>query len=187
MPRALWLIALCFAAAGLLRIGEASEAVAENPALAGLPAPDAPADPGPGCLPAEGTESLLGAIRDRQAQLDAREASLAEQAKVLEVARAKIEEQIAALDAAEKRLADTLALADKAAEADIARMVAIYEAMKPKDAAKIFATMDVSFAAGFLGRMKPDIAGAVLAGLPAERAYAISAELAGRNANAPTE
>jgi hypothetical protein len=45
--------------------------------------------------------------------------------------------------------------------------------------------MDPEFAAGFLGRMRPDAAGAVMAGLSAEKAYAVSVILAGRNAGVP--
>jgi flagellar motility protein MotE (MotC chaperone) len=47
--------------------------------------------------------------------------------------------------------------------------------------------MDPGFAAGFLGRMRPDAAAAVLAGMDPAAAYAISAIIAGRNARAPTD
>ncbi|GIX15509.1 MAG: hypothetical protein KatS3mg118_3468 [Paracoccaceae bacterium] len=189
MPRALALVAACFLASVALRIADPGGAVAEEiRAVASHPAaPTAPARPEAGCVPPEGTEALLAAIRDREAQLEARARELDARAQVLEVARAKLDEQMAALADAERRLNETLALADKAAEQDIKRLVAVYEAMKPAAAAQIFATMDVDFAAGFLARMKPDIAGAILAGIPAERAYAISATLAGRNARAPTQ
>jgi flagellar motility protein MotE (MotC chaperone) len=195
--RALLLVAACFAASAGLRLAERGAALANAQPAPGpgseSPSGTAPASmpvlnrPLPDCVPDPGTDALLAAIRAREATLDARAGELAAQEQVVKVAKAKIAEQIAALTDAEKKLAATLAIADKAAEADLARLVAVYEAMKPKAAAQIFATMDVSFAAGFLGRMKPDIAGAILAGIPAERAYAISAVLAGRNARAPTE
>ena len=83
--------------------------------------------------------------------------------------------------------ADTGALADGAAEADIQRLTAVYQAMKPKDAAALFNTMSPEFAAGFLGRMQPQSAAAVLAALDPQAAFGISALIAGRNAKAPTE
>jgi flagellar motility protein MotE (MotC chaperone) len=189
LPRALALVAACFVVSVGLRIADPGGAVAEEiRTVAATPAvAQTPLRPTPGCVPPEGTEALLAAIRDRESQLSARTRELDAREQVLSVARAKIEEQIVALTDAERRLAETLAIADKAAEQDIARLVAVYEAMKPAPAAQIFATMDIEFAAGFLARMKPEIAGAILAGIPAERAYAISATLAGRNARAPTE
>jgi flagellar motility protein MotE (MotC chaperone) len=80
-----------------------------------------------------------------------------------------------------------LAIADGAAEGDLARLTAVYESMKPKDAAPLFEKMAPEFAAGFLGRMRPEAAGAILSGLPPDMAYSISAILAGRNATAPTD
>ena len=47
--------------------------------------------------------------------------------------------------------------------------------------------MDPGFAAGFIARMKPEAAAAVLAGMDPQKAYLVSAVLAGRNALAPTE
>jgi flagellar motility protein MotE (MotC chaperone) len=193
--RALLLLALCFLASAALRLAERGAALAEAapeappgpPDAADLAALPAFARPLPDCRPEPGTDALLAAIRERQAGLEARADELAMRAQVVRVAEAKIAEQIAALEDAERKLAATLAIADTAAEADLARLVAVYEAMAPKAAAQIFATMDVTFAAGFLGRMKAEAAGAILAGIPAERAYAISATLAGRNARAPTE
>lgn len=175
----------------MLRAGDRDGAIArEAGALAdtlsatrpiGTPRPGTP-----GCAPDPGVEALLGAIRTREAQLSAREGALAEREQVLAIARSKLDEQMTAVREAEERLSATLAIADRAAEADIARLVSVYEQMNPKAAAQIFTTMDVRFAAGFVARMKPEVAAAILAGLPADRAYAVSAALATRNATAPT-
>ena len=87
----------------------------------------------------------------------------------------------------EAKLRATLAVADGAAEADVERLTAVYQAMKPKDAAALFETMSPDFAAGFLGRMAPESAAAILSGMSAEAAYGISVIVAGRNAKAPKE
>ena len=73
------------------------------------------------------------------------------------------------------------------AEGDLTRLTAMYEAMKPADSARLLSSMPVEFAAGFLGRMRPEAAALILAGMEAEPAFAITALLAGRNALAPTE
>ncbi len=91
------------------------------------------------------------------------------------------------MQAMEDELRSTLALADKAAENDIAGLTAVYQAMKPKDAAALFETMSPEFAAGFLGRLPPDSAAAILSAMSPEAAYGISVIVAGRNVGAPTE
>jgi flagellar motility protein MotE (MotC chaperone) len=90
-----------------------------------------------------------------------------------------------ALAAAEAKLSETLSRADGAAETDLAQLTQVYESMKPKDAAKLFAAMDPEFAAGFLGRMQPASSAAIMSGMPADAAYAVSVLLAGRNAMVP--
>ena len=57
----------------------------------------------------------------------------------------------------------------------------MYRQMKPKQAAQIFDQMPPSFAAGFLGEMAPESAALIMANMDAERAYAVSLLLAGRN------
>jgi flagellar motility protein MotE (MotC chaperone) len=91
------------------------------------------------------------------------------------------------MQAVEAELQATLALADGAAEADLDRLTAVYQAMKPKDAAALFETMSPEFAAGFLGRMPPESAAAILSGMSAESAYGVSVIVAGRNAGAPKD
>jgi flagellar motility protein MotE (MotC chaperone) len=80
-----------------------------------------------------------------------------------------------------------MALSDSAADDDVARLVTVYEGMKPKDAAQLFEAMDPPFAAGFLARMAPEAAAAIFSNLPPGPAYALSVEMAGRNANAARE
>ena len=98
-----------------------------------------------------------------------------------------ITQRLEELRSLEEELKSTLALADGAAEADIQKLTAVYQAMKPKDAAALFETMSPEFAAGFLGRMPPDSAAAILSGMSAESAYGVSVIVAGRNARAPKE
>ncbi|SET44442.1 MotE family protein [Oceanicella actignis] len=184
-PGALTIVGLCFAASAGLRLADPDGAIAKEAAhLAsehGAPQTKAAAEdcPDPG--------GLLAALRERQAQLDAREGALADREKLLEAARAELDEQLARVKAAEASLAETLALADKAAEKDIARLVSVYEAMKPKNAARVLESMEVTFAAGLVARMNKNAAAAIMAAMSPEKAYAISVIVAGRNANVPTE
>lgn len=178
---ALFIVAMLFATSGALRLGSgvgtalARTEDASEAALAAVPATCEP--------PAE----LAEALSLRESRLAGREAALNDRQAALALADAAISERMAELLALEEELRATLALADGAAEADIDRLTAVYQAMKPKDAAALFETMSPEFAAGFLGRMTPESAAAILSGMSSEAAYGISVIVAGRNAGAPKE
>lgn len=153
-----------------------------------LDAARAEAEPA-GTVASEGGDGALRAMFEdlklRETKLRRREDSIAAREQAVALAGQEVERRIAALQKAEEKLAATIEQADKAAETDVARLVAVYERMKPKDAAALFAEMEPDFAAGFLTRMRPEAAAAVMAGLDPKVAYAISVHFAGRNAAAP--
>lgn len=137
--------------------------------------------------PAPAVSDLLAALQDRETRVVAREQALTDRLQALRLAEAQLVERLAELEAAERSLSDTLATATTANDADIARLTAVYENMKPAEAAKLFEQMAPDFASGFLVRMRPEPAAAIFAGLEPQTAYSISVIIAGRNANAPTE
>lgn len=132
-------------------------------------------------------DTLIAALQTRSSKLDTMERALVDRKRNLDLAEEQIALRLQELKAVEAQLRDTLALAEVAAESDLAKLTAVYENMKPKEASQLFETMDPEFAAGFLGRMRPDAAAQIMAGLSPDSAYRISVVLAGRNANAPTE
>ncbi len=173
-----------FLASGLIRAVDIAPAFAEEMMPSDTPHEAlqvASAEPSPD-MPA-----LLKAIQDREAQISEREAYIDRRMQTLAVAEQRIREQMDALTEAESKLAATLSLADNATEEDVARLTEVYQRMKPADAAGIFETMDIQFAAGFFSRMRPESSAAIMANLPADLAYSISVVMAGRNANAPRE
>ncbi|MEM0943067.1 MAG: hypothetical protein AAGI70_03880 [Pseudomonadota bacterium] len=184
---AMVLIAACFVVSAGMRVADPASAIASELTslsnLAAVPPPTPQSD-----LPSsESLAEMLTLIQERQEQLDAKAQRIAERARIIEVAEIKLREQMAALEAAEQRLAETLRVADRAAEKDVEKLVTAFETMNPKRAAPIFENMDVAFAAGLISRMKGPSAAEVLAGMSAEKAYAISVFIAGQNARAPTE
>ena len=181
---ALVVIAALLIGSALVRAGTGA---GQAMALGNGPEPaSSPAEP-PACDTLEDLEALLAAFQSREQRLDHREEQIKARMQALVVADREIEAKLARLGEAEERLRATLALADTAAEDDISRLVSVYEAMKPKDAALLFEEMAPEFAAGFLGRMRPEAAAGVMAGLTPQAAYSLSVILAGRNANAPRE
>ena len=138
-------------------------------------------------VPASDNAALIEAMRMREARIAEREAQLEDRMQALRLAEKEAAERVAAMTAAENALKSTIALADVAAENDISRLVAVYENMKPKEAAALFSQMTPDFAAGFLGLMDPVVAAQILSLVSPESAYSISVVLAGRNAGVPTE
>lgn len=128
---------------------------------------------------------LINALTERETQVQEREKQIEMRIRALSVADAEIEKRLKDLSETEDALRATLSLADEASEKDILRLTAVYESMKPKDAAILFEEMEPNFAAGFLGRMRPDVAAQVMTGLSPQIAYSISVILAGRNASVP--
>ena len=64
--------------------------------------------------------------------------------------------------------------------AQIDSLVKVYTAMKPKDAARIFESLDAKVRLGVAGRMKPDTMAGIMASLPADVAKKMTVELAER-------
>lgn len=170
-------IAVVLIASGLLRTGlgiGAAMARAPDASAAPLQCPEPPL-------------AVAEALKTRENRVQAAEMALADRQAALDLATASINARMAELKTAEDELSSLITVADGAAEQDLARLTAVYEAMKPSDAARLFAAMEPDFAAGFLGRMAPEAAANVLAGLPPDTAYAVTALIAGRNARAPSE
>lgn len=177
---ALFIVAMLFASSGALRLGSGiGAALAKSDEDAGAEEP-APAS-------CEMPTALSEALTLREERVAAQEVALKDRVAALALADAAITRRLEEMKAVEEELKATLAMADGAAEADIDRLTAVYQAMKPKDAAALFETMSPEFAAGFLGRMPPEAAAAILSGMSSEAAYGVSVIVAGRNAGVPKE
>lgn len=178
----LFFLSLFMGLAGMMRLGAGIGTALANTD----PSPvEIPAVAPMVCEPDAGAQAMLDALKEREKRLIEQENKAAEQEQSLALARQQIDGKMADLEAVEKKLAATIAQADQASEKDVSQLVAMYEAMKPKDAARLFSEMEPEFAAGFLARMRPEPAAAVLSGLDPSKAYAFSVILAGRNALAP--
>lgn len=135
----------------------------------------------------EPVSELVAALQAREERVSTREVAIEDRMLALALAEEELSERLAELKAAEESLLATLSLSESANENDILRLTAVYENMKPADAASLFEEMSPDFAAGFLVRMNPQSAAAIMTGLEPQTAYSVSVIIAGRNANAPTE
>lgn len=175
-----------FALSGILRLGTLNLAFAStsDSGEMGHVMPEASHDTGQ-CASLEPLEIALARVEGRAEALDERDTLLENRADAVAHAEVMVAAQLAALEEAEARLQELLSFSDTAAEADLERLTQVYETMDAADAAALFAQMDPSFAAGFLGRMNSDAAAGVFADLDPAVAYSISVLLATRNASAP--
>ncbi|MFO6464905.1 MotE family protein [Jannaschia sp. KMU-145] len=139
------------------------------------------------CPPSTEVRELLDRLAERGADIDAREAAVALREQDVAVALDEVVAMLDDLATAEARLAARMQQSSEASAEDVARLVSVYEGMKPKDAAILFEAMAPDFAAGFLARMRPASASAIFTSLAPDTAYALSVIMAGRNANAATE
>lgn len=179
----LWMIAGLFFLSGTLRVVETGGLASATETTNTEARPTTPETLD--CPSEPGLMTLLADLKAREAKLVEQEGLLRDRRNAISLAEVRLESRLQDLIAAEQALAKTVAIADGAAEEDVTRLVALYENMKPKQAAPLFEEMAPDFAAGFLGRMRPDAAAAVMESLDPQKAYAISVLMAGRNAGAP--
>ncbi len=174
------ILAVILLGAGMSRLGLGIAVVLAGEGVAQEAAPELAAGDG------QNLGELFETLRAREEALDARAAQLDERADALRSAEAELSRQLDALTEAEAQLAATLKMTETASEQDLQHLTTVFESMKPAQAAELFQQMDIDFAAGFIARLRPEIAAELLSGLDPMVAYGISAVLAGRHARTPT-
>lgn len=161
---------------------ESPEPEAESPA----PAPESPepeADRHP--IPEEDmfTEAEIETLEDlaaRREELDRRERELETQDALLQAAEKRIDEKVAELKALKAQIERLVAQYDEEEQAKLQSLVKIYESMKPKDAARIFAELEMDILLDVVERMREQKAAPILAKMDPTKAQAVTAELAQR-------
>jgi flagellar motility protein MotE (MotC chaperone) len=138
---------------------------------------------GPGSLSLEPEEmtpgelELLQNLSERREALEEREQALSERAALLTVAERRIDEKMAELTALRAQLEGMMGMVDEEQEARLARLVSMYEAMRPTDAADIFNGLDMDVLIDVLQRMREQKSAPILAAMEPERARMVTAEL----------
>ncbi len=147
----------------------------ETPLLADVPSGDV-SDGGPS--PAE--MDLLTSLSERRNALDERQREIDLKASVMSAAEKRVDDKIAQLKALQANIEKLLGQRDTKEAESLDGLVRIYAAMKPKDAARIFESLDNTVRIGVAGRMKPDTMAGIMTSLPAAIAQKMTVELAGR-------
>jgi len=119
-------------------------------------------------------------LQARREELDERENGLLLLEDLLKVTEKRIEEKIAELKQIEATIQDLLKKHDAQEEKKLQSLVKMYEAMKPKDAARIFESLDMSILIQVVERMKERRVAPVMAAMQSESAKRLTTELATR-------
>ncbi|RVV96881.1 hypothetical protein EKE94_16180 [Mesobaculum littorinae] len=143
------------------------------------PAPDpvaAAAQPIPTAAPAqcETPEEMLAAIEAERVLLDEQKERITSRQTELDLTAESVATETARLDALKGELEGLLARVEAAHTADLDRLVQLYRAMKPKEAAGIMNELDIEATVMIFGTMAERDAADILAAMNPVRVRAIS-------------
>ena len=123
---------------------------------------------------------LLQELSRRRDELDQREQTLVQKEGLLAAAEQRIDKKIAELDAIRSDIEGLIKKYDEQEEAEVQRLVKIYEAMKPKDAARIFDQLEMHILLQVVERMAERRVAPILADMNPRRANELTSEIASR-------
>jgi flagellar motility protein MotE (MotC chaperone) len=121
---------------------------------------------------------VLRSLQARREALDERETGVETREAAAAAAETRLQEQIAELKAVETQIQGLLSQMDTKRDERMASLVKSYEAMKPKDAARIFDSMDDTVLLDLAKSMKPATLAAVMSSMQTKRAEGLTRMLA---------
>lgn len=127
---------------------------------------------------ASSEDALLQRLGERRDELNQRETELELRAALVEAAEKRLEERTAALQALEAKINALVEEKKTAEKQQFIGIVAMYETMKPKEAATIFDQMDISVMLQIARAMNPRKMAPILARMDPVKAKNLTAGLA---------
>lgn len=125
-----------------------------------------------------GEMEVLKQLSSRRALLDERERSLQEKTAILQAAEMRVDQKVKAMEKLRGELQTMLGQVDEQQQTQIDNLVKTYEAMKPKEAARIMQTLELPVLMGMMRQMKPAKIAPILAEMDAPKAKEITLTLA---------
>jgi flagellar motility protein MotE (MotC chaperone) len=129
---------------------------------------------------------LLERLAARRGELESYEQQLTMRASLVEAAEKRIEERQTTLQSIEDQIAALVEQRKQMEEGQFAAIVAMYETMKPKDAAKIFDNLDMEVLLRVTRMMSPRRMSPILAEMNTTRAQELTVRMASAS-NDPLE
>ncbi|MBL8571090.1 MAG: flagellar protein FlbB [Phreatobacter sp.] len=154
----------------------AQRPAAANPAAAPTPLP-ATAQP-PTISASE--RAILERLQERRQELDTRQRELDMRENLLRATERRLEQRANELRELEGRIASLEQRRDEAEQTRFRGVVSMYETMRPKDAARIFDTLDLSVLLEVARAMRPPKLADIIAQMQPDPAKRLTTELARR-------
>ncbi len=123
---------------------------------------------------------VIQSLSQRRTELDARDQDLAAMLPLMAAAEQKLDAKVAALEAVKAEVAAMLGQVGEREQAEIDRLVAVYSAMRPREAARVFATLDDDVRLPVAAAMRPRSLAAVMAQMDPAAARVLTEKLARR-------
>lgn len=123
---------------------------------------------------------IIQSLSARRDQLDARDQDFATMLPLMAAAEMKLDERIAALNAVKAEVEAMLGQADEREQAEIDRLVQVYQAMRPREAAPVFANLNDAVRLPVAQAMRPRALAAIMAQMPPAEARELTEKLADR-------
>lgn len=128
---------------------------------------------------------VLRSLQARREALDERETGVETREAAAAAAETRLQEQITELKAVETQIQGLLTQMDTKRDERMASLVKSYESMKPKDAARIFDSMEDAVLLDLAKSMKPATLAAVMSSMQTKRAEALTRMLADLSKSPP--
>jgi flagellar motility protein MotE (MotC chaperone) len=123
---------------------------------------------------------ILQSLGKRRAELDQREAQLNTRGQLIEAADSKLDARIAQLSDLKTQIQGLLDQATKVQDDDATRLVAVYSAMKPKDAAAVLTSMSDDVRLPLAAKLKDRALASILGAMTPDAARELTEKLAKR-------
>ena len=122
---------------------------------------------------------ILQELAERREALDLRSQEIDKKAVQLKVSEQEIDKRLKQMQDYEQKLKLLIQEYNEKEKEKIASLVKVYANMKPKDAARIFETLDLEVTVALLKEMKPSTSSAILAQITPTKAKAITDKIIG--------
>ena len=123
---------------------------------------------------------IIQSLSKRRDALDARDADFATTLPLMVAAEQKLDAKLQALEALKGEIGALVGQVDEKEKAEADRLVAVYSAMRPKEAAAVFATLDDSVRLPVASAMRPRTLAAIMAQMQPAAARELTEKLAKR-------
>jgi flagellar motility protein MotE (MotC chaperone) len=131
-----------------------------------------------GISPAE--LKIIQSLSQRRAALDARDQDFATTLPLMVAAEQKLDAKVKALEALKAEMKQMLGQVDEREKAEIDRLVQVYSAMRPKEAAPVMAALEDRVRLPVAAAMRPRTLAAIMAQMSAPQAKELTEKLAAR-------